>query len=198
MNYYYNISIILLLLASVASNAVVVSKGITYDIAEPDLLLEIQQKAEKVDWKNLQQNMKLIQAFAHLPTAKEDKSYYHTPISILPFEVKDKNGKVLYPKGFKFNPLKYTNLPNQLIVLGSPRHLKTVSNLSSLVSSDDTLLIANMDARKFIKKTGKQAFLLTKDAAKRLGVKRLPAVISQQGDKFLIQEYAPRSENGNN
>jgi hypothetical protein len=80
------------------------------------------------------------------------------------------------------------------IAVSSPRHLKMVSSLSSLVSLDDTLLIANMNARVFIEKTNKRAFLLTKNAIQRLGVKSVPAVISQQGDKFLIQEYKVRSE----
>lgn len=189
----YNITIasVILLLFNSASNAITISKGTTYNIVEPDLLLEIKQKAKQVDWQKLQRNMRLTQEIAHLPIAQENRSYYHTPITTLPFEVKDKQGKILYPKGFKFNPLKYTTLPNQLIVLGSPSHLKMVSNLSPLVSSDDTLLVANMDARVFIKKTGKRAFLLTKDAINRLGIKQVPAVISQQGDQFLIQVFAP-------
>ncbi len=191
---YFNISIIILLLFSGNSSAISVSKGTTYEIVEPDLLVEIKQKADQVNWKKLQKNMKLTQDITHLPIAKEDESYYHQPIVELPFEVKDKDGKILYPKGFKFNPLKYTTLPNQLIVLGSPRHLETVSNLSSVVSSDDTLLIANMDTVKFIKQTGKRAFLLTENAIKRLGIKKVPSVISQKGDRFLIQVFAPRSD----
>lgn len=194
MSYYNNINIILLLLFSSVTNAIVISQGTTYEIVEPDLLIEIQQKAKQVDWQKLQRNMKFTQEFARLPIATEDNSYYHTPVTILPFEVKDKNGKVLYPKGFKFNPLKYTTLPNQLIVLGSSRHLDVVSNLSSLVSPDDTLLIVNMDTRKFIKQTGKRAFLLSKNAIKRLGIKQIPAIISQQGDQFLIQVFALRHE----
>lgn len=194
MSYYNNINIILLLLFSSVTNAIVISQGTTYEIVEPDLLIEIQQKAKQVDWQKLQRNMKFAQEFVHLPIATEDNSYYHTPVTILPFEVKDKNGKVLYPKGFKFNPLKYTTLPNQLIVLGGARHLDVVSNLSSLVSPDDTLLIVNMDTRKFIKQTGKRAFLLSKNAIKRLGIKQIPAIISQQGDQFLIQVFALRHE----
>ena len=194
IKYYNNISIIILLLVCTTTQAVTLSKGQTFDIVEPDLLIEIQKKAKQVDWKNLQKNMKLVQSFARLPVATEDGSYYHIPVATLPFEVKDKDGKVLYAKGFKFNPLKYTTLPNQLIVLGAPRHLQTVSNLSSLISADDTLLIVNMDARVFIKQTGKRAFILTKDAVKRLGVKTVPAIISQIGDKFLIQTFAPKGD----
>ncbi|SMN15744.1 hypothetical protein CRYPA_1749 [uncultured Candidatus Thioglobus sp.] len=192
--YYKNINIIILLFVCTATQAVELSKGQTFDIVEPNLLAEIKQKANQVNWKKLQKDMKFTQEVVRLPIAKEDGSYYHTPITLLPFEVKDKNGKILYPKGFKFNPLKYTTMPNQLIVLGSPRHLQTVSSSSSLVSADDTLLIVNMDARAFIKQTGKRAFLLTKDAIKRLGVKTVPAIISQEGDKFLIQTFAPRSD----
>lgn len=192
--YYKNINIIILSLICTVTQAVDLTKGQTFDIVEPDLLTEIKQKAKRVDWKTLSSNMKLAQKFARLPIATEDNAYYHTPIATLPFEVKDKDGKVLYAKGYKFNPLKYTTLPNKLIVLGAPRHLQMVSDLSSLVSVDDTLLIANMDTRKFIKQTGRRAFLLTKDAIRRLGVKQLPAIIRQQGDKFLIQVFAPRGE----
>jgi hypothetical protein len=31
-----------------------------YEVIEPDLLLEIQQKAKQVDWKKLQRNMKTL------------------------------------------------------------------------------------------------------------------------------------------
>lgn len=198
--YYNNINIILLLLFSSVnsisniSNAVVISQGTTYEIIEPDLLLEIKQKAQQVNWQKLQKDTTLTQAFAHLPMATADRSYYHTPVARLPFEVKDNHGKILYPQGFKFNPLKYISLPNELIVLGSASHLQVLSSLSNLVSLDDTLLISNMDTRVFIKQTGRQAFLLTKDATRRLGIRKVPAIISQQGDRFLIQEYAPRSE----
>lgn len=194
IKYYFNISIIILSFTCTTTQAVDLAKGQTFNIVEPNLLTEIKQKANKVDWQSLSKNMKLDQSQVNLPTAKESRQYYFEPFAILPFEVKDKDGNILYPKGFKFNPLKYTTLPNQLIVLGSPRHLQTISSASSLVSVDDTLLIANMDTRVFIKQTGRQAFLLTKEAIKRLGVKTVPAIISQEGNRFLIQTFAPRSE----
>lgn len=194
---YFNINIFILLLfggIGSISNAALISQGTTYQIVEPDLLLEIEQKAKQVNWQKLQKNTTLTQMFAHLPMATADTSYYHTPVARLPFEVKDNHGKILYPKGFKFNPLKYTTLPNQLIVLGAVHHLKRVSMRSNLVSLDDTLLISNMDTRVFIKQTGRQAFLLTQEAVSRLGVKRVPCVVSQKGDRLLIQEYAPRTK----
>lgn len=183
-----------LLLFSSISSAVVVVRGTTYEIIEPDLLLEIEKKAQQVNWQKLQKDITLTQHITHLPIATQDKSYYHTPTTRLPFAVKDRSGKILYPQGFKFNPLKYISLPNQLIVLGSVNHLKMLSSISELVSLDDTLLIANMDTRAFIKQADRQAFLLTRDATKRLGIKSIPAIISQQGDRFLIQEYAPTVE----
>lgn len=194
IKYYFNISIIILSFTCTTTQAVDLAKGQTFNIVEPNLLTEIKQKANKVDWQSLSKNMKLDQSQVNLPIAKESRQYYFEPFAILPFEVKDKDGNILYPKGFKLNPLKYTTLPNQLIVLGSPRHLQTISSTSSLVSVDDTLLIANMDTRVFIKQTGRQAFLLTKEAIKRLGVKTVPAIISQEGNRFLIQTFAPRSE----
>jgi fido (protein-threonine AMPylation protein) len=59
----------LLLVFSINTLAFILAINKVSEVIEPDLLLEIQQKAKQVDWKKLQRNMKLAQDIARLPIA---------------------------------------------------------------------------------------------------------------------------------
>lgn len=168
--------------------AVNINHGKTYSIAEPDLMLEIQNKAAQVDWSVVKNNMQLDKRWVDLATARTSKSYTHTPKVVLPFEVKDNNGKVIYPKNYAFNPLDYSALNTRLIVVANACHLQAIT---PKVSEADIVMVANNNPLPFIKKTGKQAFMITQEAAKRLGIKRVPSSISQVGNQFLIKQFQP-------
>jgi hypothetical protein len=96
----------------------------------------------------------------------------------------------LYRKGYEFNPLKYKKLRQKLLVVGHPSHLKTLKK-SVHYSADHVILVANMSVHAFIEKTGKKAYLFDENSKKRLGVKLVPSLITQENDQFLIQVFAP-------
>lgn len=168
--------------------------GTTYDIAEPDMLVEIKTKTEQVDWRAIKKNLAIDANWVYLPIAKINKQYQHKPIVVLPFEVKDNKGTIIYPKGYKFNLLDYTPLNTRLIIIANTCHLQVIK---PKVNATDIILIANNNPNDFMQKSGKRAFTLTEDAARRLGVKNIPAVITQQTNQFLISEFRPvRCNNG--
>ena len=147
------------------SASLTISEGTTYDIAEPNMLDEITQKAKSINWQQIQKNYQLTITINKLPVAKENKQFAFTPITYLPFDVSDKNGKVLYPKGFKFNALKYTTLPYKIAIIGS---IKQYNQIKDKLSINDVVMVANMSAKKFIDKTKRRAFIATKNAIKLL------------------------------
>jgi len=98
--------------------------GKTYPIAEPDLLEEMHQRAQKLlnDKKKLaeirQRLKKQLEHYrpaylsqAYLPPSDKSFTYLHDVVYTLPFDIpKVVNGKVvgiLYPKGFTFHVLRY-------------------------------------------------------------------------------------------
>jgi conjugal transfer pilus assembly protein TraU len=170
--------------------ATTISKGTTYNIVEPDTLTEIEQKTKNLDLSQLQKNYKLSQSIAKLPVATDDKVFSFYPQVILPFAVTNGKGKVIYPKGYSFNPLEYTTLPYKVAVVGS---VKQYRQMSDHITTADVILVANTNILNFREQTNTKAFILTSDAIKRLGVKKVPSIIKQNETKFIINEYKVES-----
>lgn len=81
--------------------------GQVYGIAEPDALAEIEQRVRAVDWsKELNKNRDSWATFqgVPLPVSKKTQTRTHVPFYTSLIDVPDKDGKVLYPKGYTFNP----------------------------------------------------------------------------------------------
>ena len=185
-------AIVLLLFVSGHANSLTINQGTSFAIVEPDLLAEIQQKAEQVDWQQIKKSINIKNNQAQLLIAKKDREIHHTPIAKLPFEIKDENNKVIYPKGFEFNPLLYTQIPGRIIVVASPQHLKTLAKAPVPPLLSDIVLVANIPLAKF-KNIKQKVYLLTQSAAQRLGLKNAPAIISQQQDYLVINEFVPNN-----
>jgi hypothetical protein len=85
--------------------------GKTFKIAERDLLEVIKEQLAQVDWQALNRQMKeKILAYkplnsVELRPATEHRVRYHDPTFILPFDIKDAEGNVLYARGTSINPL---------------------------------------------------------------------------------------------
>ena len=51
------------------------------------------------------------------PAATEHKVRQVIPFFALSFDIPDKDGNILYPAGYTFNPLEYLRLPSRLIIV---------------------------------------------------------------------------------
>jgi len=147
--------------------------GRTYEITEPDLLEEIEAKKEVVlqrlrEYAERQrQELSELRPSVHLPPADRGYTYEVDLTYELPFDIPkvDKQGRivgVLYPKGYKFNPLKYLRgKPPVLIVFNAERpeeiscvkrHLRKKYPHHLLIISDGTLSVSE--------KMGERVYLL--------------------------------------
>ncbi len=91
--------------------------GLTEKIIEKNAIDEIQEAAAQVDTNRIQENMrKHMEASLEnlpgqglLPSCVRAESRKIVPEAVLDFDVPDPDhpGEILYPKGFRFNPLDY-------------------------------------------------------------------------------------------
>lgn len=101
------------------------SVGATYPVKEKDALSEIEERVGKVDWSrhiNKDKTAKLVKSYkpsglVHLPRAERDRTFMVDMTYILPFDIPDGKGGILYPKGYTFNPLDFVAYKITLIVL---------------------------------------------------------------------------------
>ncbi|KKW90159.1 conjugal transfer protein TraW [Sphingobium chungbukense] len=167
--------------------------GRVWPIAEPDALTEIEGRTAR-------QPADLSAAFgprsswsamraASLGVTREDRTRSVVPFYTLPEEVRLPDGKLLYPKGFTFNPLSYVSLPQRLVVV-TPRDLDWAL---ARASDTDFILIAagsskDADVLTLSDRHSRALFILEERVKERLGLTVAPVIVRQLGQKLELTE----------
>ena len=176
--------------AALANSATI---GQTWPIAEPDALAEIEAQAARQPanmaasfgprsgWSAMQS--------APLATVIQDRTRYVVPFYTLDQEIRLPDGRLLYPKGFTFNPLTYVSLPQRLVIV-TPRDLPWALDHAALT---DFILLASgiagdADAITLGERHGRALFILEDRVKERLGITHAPVIVRQMGQRLELQE----------
>jgi len=167
--------------------------GRTWPIAEPDALSEIESKVATLprDMRKRygpREKWSAMQAAA-LAIAPANRVRTVVPFHTLEFDITLPDGKVLYPRGFTFNPLAFVTLPQRLVVV-HPRDLAWALRTSR---PTDFILLTAGDAIAQSERTGRAIYILEERVKARLGLTVAPVVIAQTGQKLILTEYGPES-----
>jgi conjugal transfer pilus assembly protein TraW len=179
--------------------------GRTWPIAEPDALAEIEAKTARLPpigskfgprsrWPALKG--------AVLAAAPADRVRTVVPFHTLATDVVLPDGRLLYPKGFTFNPLAYVSLPQRLVIV-------TRADLAwalATARSSDFILLAESSTRPASHETDilalsdrvhRPLFVLEERIRARLGLTVAPVIVRQLGQKLELQEFgSARSPSG--
>ena len=119
-----------------------------------------------------------------LPKATKDSVKYHVPWYSLEFDIKDANGRIIYPKGFTYNPLEYMRYPTRIVIF----KLDQYEAIKHLIKSTDMLVADGGDVVKAAKDKDTHFFILDKKMVSRLGIKKLPTIVSQEKKRLKLRE----------
>ena len=186
--------------------------GKTYAFAEKNALDQIRRVAETFDWKSYQQKKKKkllevakerLENFScpRIPHAQSDRAYAVEPIYELEFDIPDPQnpGKVLYPRGFRYNILEYVDFKGSIILIDASRK-DQLSALPHILSRSPKPARVFLVGGNYIALS--RQYSRTKDvfvyadcrAAKKLiglyGVCRggTPCIVCAKGKKFSVTE----------
>jgi len=185
------------------------SMSATYPIKEPDLLTEIQERAKYVNYSAIRRRFEELyknykpKEIVRLPPAKKSYSYLVDMTYELPFDVPkvDRSGRIvgiLYPKGFKFNPLKFIPVdPPVLIVFNgnSKEEVKWVEKHIKSFPAYHKLIITDGNWQKLTKKFKEQVYFLTPRMKERLNLKETISVVRRKGDFMGVKVVAVNHRN---
>lgn len=162
--------------------------GATYDIEEPDALQEINDRAKAVDWKKVMSRdpskWSALKSAA-LPIVTRPSERLYQPFYTLDADIPDKDGKLLYSKGFRFNPLDHYQLPGRVIVIAGHRHLPW---LREVLAKDDVVITAGGNPKDLGAALGQPVYTFDPRMKERFGIHAVPSIVLQQGNAFLITE----------
>lgn len=190
---------LLLLLAAPAWAPAVTDLGIVgevYPVAESDVREEMKQRAVR-NWEKLnkeyQEKINTYQpADLHrLPKASRDRTFMVDMTYTLDRDLKDQQGRVVYPKGYAFNPLDYLKMSIGLVVIdgSDPAQVEWYKASPYQKNHQVKLLLSGGQAQALITELDRAVFYLNKDLAERLRLTAVPCVALQKDRYMQVTEF---------
>lgn len=175
-----------------AAQATTSTIGRTWPIVEPDALSEIEGKVASlppIAGKFGARSGWTATHSAALGTVHRNAVRSVVPFYTLADDIRLPDGRVLYPKGFTFNPLTYVRLPQRLIVV----HAGEIGWALAEARPTDWILLASgsspsPDPIALSQKVGRPIYILEEAVRDRLALTVAPVIISQVGQKLMLEE----------
>lgn len=175
--------------------------GVLYPVVELDVRIEMkqkaaekweQQKAEFHEKIHIYQPAKLQQ----LPRADQDRSFAVDMTYTLDNDLTDRNGNVLYPKGYRFNPLDYMSFTIGLVVIdgADPAQVKWFKESPYFSNHKMKLLLSDGYAQSLSSELNRAVFYLDKNIADRFQLGAVPCVVVQRNKYIQVTEFLLREE----
>ena len=190
------VAALLLAAALVASSAHAASStiGRTWPIVEPDALSEIEGRASRLPPNmaarfGARERWSAMRA-APLAVTRTERTRTIVPFYTLDMDISLPGGKMLYPKGFTFNPLSYVTLAQRLVIVAPADlgwALKTAGAADWILLSAG-LARAGVDALALGEKVGRPLFILEERVKQRLCLTVAPVIVRQVGQALELHE----------
>lgn len=200
MKHLVLISVLLLVTVQPGLARVLGTVGRTYPIIERDALEEVQERAAQINWRSKLDRIKpekfRPQGLPWLPRAVKDRSFLVDMTYTLGFDIPDGKGGILYPKGYRFNPLDYLPFNQTLVVFNGEDPLQ-VSWLktSGLLSKSDTVLL--LSGGSFVdvgKRLNHLVYYATPQIVARFHLQVTPSIIRCQDKLMEVEEVKVERE----
>ena len=180
-----------------------------YDIAEVDLIVEMQRRLANIDWNKKRQASidrfwRNKSDFIHLPDAKQDHEFEVDPTVRVSEDIKDAEGNVLVHAGEAFNPLDVIPLSKTVIVFRGtdPAQIAMANEVASRVRSEGRgviLLTTTVDTENGWKSMNAMeqdlrgpVYLLQANLAQRFQLRHVPSTVTSRGNRLIVNEMAVR------
>jgi conjugal transfer pilus assembly protein TraW len=190
-----------------ASARVVGTEGNVYPIHEIELTKLIAAKADAFDFEkyaesnrrqmeNRVRSFRPVDAVSDLPVANISVAYKIDPTYTLPYDIRDAQGEIVYPKGYTFNPLETMSrqglsirTPYVIINAERPEEMRWLERkVGKSARGTFVLLITNGHAYELSERFGFPVYYLSEQVRERLAIKVTPTVIFQPQNerKYLL------------
>ncbi len=180
--------------------------GPTYEISEPDLIEVIQARLKRMETtgqlarKQKEYRDRVIggieapKAVPGIRTTEEPRTYHVDPTQTVDRDIRNAEGVTLYARGVKVNPLDHVSLTRKLLFFDA-RDSRQVAfakrRLNDLSGKSKPILVAGEPLK--LMRAWKQSVYYDQGGSlvRRLGIRQVPAIVSQDGKRLRIDEVRP-------
>ncbi len=183
------------------------TRGHSFEILEPDLLKQIEHKLKALneDGTLAEHKMRLMekakksvlrpQGVKGMTKAVEDRTFTYDPSLLVPYDLKDHQGRVFHKAGTRVNPLQYKSLSSALVFLDG-EDLVQVAWAEGIQAKQVTKVILTSGAPFQLMEKWKTPVYFDQGGTltKKLGIKHVPTLVIQEGLKLKISEIALKED----
>jgi conjugal transfer pilus assembly protein TraW len=176
--------------------------GNVYDIKEKDAFVELQDKVKNLDTKKIESE--LTEKFkdyrpadsVNLPPAKETKSYTVDLTYELEYDIPrvDGEGKitgVLYPKGYRFNPVEYVKASPPPLVIFNGESRKERDWVKHYYKGKHVMfVISEGNWSEISEELGTQVYYLKKVMQEKFKLENTVSVVYRKDKLIKVDVYA--------
>lgn len=171
------------------------TNGATYPIAEPDAYEELMAKVRSTNWNKIIKDYKadvnkVIKVSFSLGRAREDRLFYIDPAYTLQFDIMDENGRIIYPKGYSFNPLDYISFPYYLVFFDgtSVAEIVWLKKQEWFKNWNVIFILTKGDVVRAEKQLGRTVFAAMPQMIEKFKISKTPSILSAQNKQLVISE----------
>ncbi len=176
--------------------------GPVYPVVESDIRNEIKQKVAK-RWKQQKEAyQKKISTYQpdnlqQLPRVERERSFSVDMTYTLDRDLTDKDGKILYPKNYRFSPLDYMSLTIGLVVIdgSDPDQIKWFKKSPYSSNHRMKLLLSGGYAQSLVSELKRAVYYLDKEVTDRFKLAAVPCVVVQREKHIQVTEFLIEEEN---
>lgn len=180
--------------------------GPTYPIREPHLLEQIMAKLraaqergdferhEKEARERAENAVRNPEPVAGVQRAAQPRTHYFDPTFTLEENIADASGKVLFPAGTQKNPLDVVSLSSRLVFFDArdPAQVRTAGSLIARFEGSVKPILVGGSYIELMQKWNRRVYYdQTGYLVRRLGIRAVPSVVSQEGKRLRIDEVVP-------
>lgn len=196
----------IILMAIFANTSTVFSAetlGPTYKIVEPDMLKAIDthlrekqkngdfEKMEKEVVARTKRNIENPPGVLGLSKVERNNVFYYDPTFVVTETVRDHTGQVIAEAGSRVNPLDFASLSKHMLFFdgADPAQVLKAEQLIKHYNGMVKPILTNGPIGEITRKWQQQVYFDQGGAlVRKLGIKRVPSLVTQEGKKLRIDE----------
>ena len=183
------------------------SFGNTYEIVEKDIRKIIQERIKKLNWKKilddahkrlekkLKEGINIFGTF-DLDYATENRTRKIIIEFTLPYDITDIEGNVIYPAGYTFNPADYITMTMPIAIFDGTdkKQVEWFKQIRDKYRFGIMAIITRGKILDLMSELKQDVFFLTPDIVETFKIEKIPCLIEQVDNYFLVKEVALKKE----
>ena len=176
--------------------------GATYAIIEEDAIRHLKKAIAGFDMEKFKKSqIEKIRNYkpkdlVDLPVARADSVFKVDMTGTIPDDIVGINGEIIYPKGYRYNPMEYVFMRRILVFIDGRDEKQIQWYKKSPYTTDmrTMLLITDGSYWEVKKKLKTMVYYANRKIIDRMGIKAVPSVAVQNKTELEVREYAIRKE----